>query len=351
MKRLVCRSDSCGAGSPAGKPAFKPAFFLITLLLSACSHPTPHGKLPVRMAVGGQAQLIYLSATLAQELGYYSEERLDVTLQDFPGGAKSLEALLGGGTDVVCGFYDHTIQMAAQGRELRAFVATLRYPGLVAVANSPGIERIEDLKGKVVGVSAPGSSTHMFLNYLLVAHGLRPADVSTPSIGMSSTAVAAITHGKVDAAIMTDPALQIARRQTPALRILADTRTAGGVRGVFGVETYPSVVLYSTTQWLAGHREEAGRLARALNRTVAWMHSHSPEQIRERMPAQFRTDDPAADVDGLRATQGMLSPDGKLSPEAAEAVRRVLSTSLESVRNATFDLSKTYTNEFVSSLQ
>src|SRR5437868_12384535 len=133
----------------------------------------------------------------------------------------------------------------------------------------------------------------MFLNSLLITHGMKPADVSTPSIGMSSTAVAAITRGKVDAAIMTDPALQIARKQAPTIRILADTRTAAGVREVFAVDSYPSVVLYSTAQWLSTHREEAARLARALNSTVSWMRSHSAEEIREKMPAQFRTDDPS----------------------------------------------------------
>jgi NitT/TauT family transport system substrate-binding protein len=85
----------------------------------------------VRIAIGGQAQLIYLPATLVQELGYYKDAGLNVTLLDFPGGAK---ALMGGSTDVVCGFYDHTIQMAAQGKELRAFVAMLRYPGLVLMS-------------------------------------------------------------------------------------------------------------------------------------------------------------------------------------------------------------------------
>ena len=230
----------------------------IFVLLTGCgTRRAAPGPVPIRMAVGGRAQLIYLSATLGHELGYYYDEGLAVTLQDFPGGAKSLEALLGGSTDVVCGFYDHTIQMAAQGRELRAFVEMLRYPGLVAVAAAPGIASIGDLKGKIVGVSAPGSSTHMFLNYLLATHGLKPDDVSTASIGMSATAVAAVTRGKVDAAIMTDPALEIVQKHGATVRILADTRTAEGVRQVFGVDTYPSVVLYSTAQWSAGHRGAA----------------------------------------------------------------------------------------------
>src|SRR5271154_1244271 len=239
------------------------------------------------MAIGGQAQLIYLPATLAQELGFYKDAGLNVTLLDFPGGAKALEALMGGSTDVVCGFYDHTIQMAAQGKDLRAFVAMLRYPGLVLA--SPSVGRIEDLKGKTVGVSAPGSSTHMFLNYLLVMHGMKPDDVSNVSIGMSATAVGAVTHNKVDAAVMTDPALAIVRRQMPGLHILADTRTAEGVRSVFGVESYPSAVLYSKAEWVEKNRETAKKLAGAITRTLSWMRSHTAGEIREKMPASFRT--------------------------------------------------------------
>lgn len=314
----------------------------LLLLMTACgSH-----RDSVRIAIGGQVQLIYLAATMAQELGYYGDEGLNVELQDFPGGQKSLEALLGGSTDVVCGFYDHTIEMAAKGRPLRAFAAILRYPGLVAV--SPKIARIADLKGKIVGVSAAGSSTQMFLNYLLAAHGMKTDDVSVASIGMTATAVGAISHGKVDAAIMTDPALAIVRKQIPDLKILADTRTAEGTRAVFGVDAYPSAVLYSTPAWLDAHRDQARRLARAITRTLAWMRARTPEEIREKMPAAFRTDDAATDIDCLRSMQAMLSSEGKLTLDSAEAVRKVLSASLAEVRSARIDLSQTYTNEFVT---
>ena len=193
---------------------------LIAVSLAGCGgRELAHGPTPVRIAIGGQAQLIYLAATLAQELGFYDDERLAVTLQDFPGGQKSLEALLGGSTDVVCGFYDHTIVMATEHRDLRAFVAMLRYPGLVAVAANPSVHQIEDLKGKIVGVSSAGSSTHFFLNYLLAKHGMKPEDVSAASIGMSATAVAAMTHGKVDAAINANAIIQITLL-APSLRLL-----------------------------------------------------------------------------------------------------------------------------------
>jgi sulfonate transport system substrate-binding protein len=315
------------------------------LVLASCSRERPRA-LPVRLAVGGQAQLIYLVATLAQELGYYHDESLDVIIQDFPGGSKSLEALLGGSTDVVCGFYDHTIQMAAQGKSVRAFLSVLRYPGLATIAVSPQISKIEDLKGKIVGVSSAGSSTHMFLNYLLASHGMSLDAVSIASIGMSATAVAAITHSNVDAAIMTDPALGMVREKLPALKILADTRTAAGTREVFGVDEYPSVVFYSTGAWLASHHEEAHRMARAGLRTMQWLRANSASQIRDRLPAQFRTDNQAVDIAGLEALKAMLSTDGKLNLDAAAAVRKVLGVSIENVRNANIDLAMTFTNEF-----
>jgi NitT/TauT family transport system substrate-binding protein len=289
----------------------------------------------VRIAIGGQAQLIYLAATLAEELGYCRDAGVAVSLIDFPGGAKALEAVLGGSADVVCGFYDHTIQMAAQGRDLRAFVAMLRYPGLVLVAASPGINRIEDLKGRTVGVSAAGSSTHLLLNHLLVTHGLKPDDASTASIGMSATAVAAITRGKVDAAIMTDPALAIARKQLPSLRILADTRNRG--RCARRVRSrFISVRRALFNARLAGRAPRIHRsLARAILRTLEWMRSHSAEEIRARMPASFRTDDPEMDLEGLRSLQNMLSPDGRITPESAAAVQQVLRISLDAVRART----------------
>src|SRR5437868_4861724 len=101
-----------------------PISAFIVLLAGCAAHPD--APAPVRIAIGGQVQLIYLAATMAQELGYYKDENLAVELQDFPGGQKSLEALLGGSTDVVCGFYDHTIEMAAKGRPLTSFVTILR---------------------------------------------------------------------------------------------------------------------------------------------------------------------------------------------------------------------------------
>jgi NitT/TauT family transport system substrate-binding protein len=319
----------------------------LVLMLVGCGS-APKTTSTIRLAVGGQAQMIYWPATLAESLGFYKEQGLDVTIQDFPGGSKALESLFGGSADVVCGFYDHTVQMAAQGRELRAFISLLRYPGLVATTTSPAIKTLADLRGKPVGVSAAGSSTHMFLNYLLTEHGLKPEDISVVQIGLGATAVAAAGRNRVEAEIVTDPTVGLLRKQVPSLRILADTRDREGVRQVFGVDAYPASVLYSTSTWLGGHREETTRLVRAVEKTLAWMRSHSPEEIRQRMPAPLRIEDAEVELDGVKSLKNMLSEDGAFTANGAATVQRVLATSMESVRNAKVDLSNTYTNEYLS---
>jgi NitT/TauT family transport system substrate-binding protein len=305
----------------------------------------------VRIAIGGQNQLIYLPTTLARELGYYRDAGLEVELQDMAGGSKALEAMIGGSADVVSGFYDHTIQMAAEGRELVAFVTMLRIPGFV-LARSPAaaatVTRIEDLKGKMIGVTTAGSSSHMILAYLLEQHGVPRDEVSWTPIGTAATAVAAIEHGKVAAGMMADPAFTLVSRRNAGVTVLADFRHVEGVKAALGTSTYPASVLYTSGDWLRAHRETIGKLASAITRTLAWMQSHTAQEIADKTPASFRGDDQTLYVDALKGSMAMYSPDGRMPAEGAEAVRKLLATSMDKVRNTTIDLSKTYTNEFIA---
>src|SRR5579862_4905722 len=124
----------------------------------------------VTIAIGGGACLCYLPTVLAKQLGEYQKAGLDVDLVDLKGGSDALKAVLGGSADVVSGYFDHCVNLAAKKQELKAFVVYDRYPGLVLVvspSHAKEISSVKDLAGKKVGVSAPGSSTDFFLKYLL----------------------------------------------------------------------------------------------------------------------------------------------------------------------------------------
>jgi NitT/TauT family transport system substrate-binding protein len=304
----------------------------------------------VRIAIGGQTQMIYLATTLAETLGFYRDEGLQVELQDFEGGAKALLAAFGGSADVVSGFYDHTIQMAAEGRPLVAFVTMLRYPGMVLVTSPQAAARVTSvsaLAGGVVGVTTPGSSSHMFTSFLLGRNGVAEDKVSITSIGGGGTALAAVERGRVDAGWMADPTFSAVQRRNPGVRVLADLRDERGTQETFGTATYPAAVLYAQASWLDANRDTAARLARAIVRTLAWIQAHSEEEIAAQTPAALRGDDVSLYVAALRSSRAMFSTDGVMPADGAAAVRDVLARSNAKVRAATVDLTKTYTNEFV----
>ena len=323
---------------------------VVATLVCACGARVESGTIKVRLAVGGQSQMVYLPTTLTQELGFYNEEALDVELQDHAGGAKALQALVGGSADVVSGFYDHTIQMAAEGRELVAFVTMLRFPGLVLVTSPQAaatVTTIADLKGRIAGVTTAGSSSQMLLTYMLQRHGVPVDSVSISAIGSAATAIAAVERGKVDAGMVAEPAFTLITTRNPSVRVLADLRTAAGVKESIGVSAYPASVLYAPRGWVEANRSTVQRLARAITRTLRWMHAHTPEEIASRAPKAFRGEDQALYVEAIRNSMPMFSADGVMDAEGAQAVRTVLEGSMEKVRGARIDLSNTYTNEFI----
>src|SRR5580658_6562297 len=91
----------------------------------------------VTIAVGGGGCLCYLPTVLAIQLGEFERAGVAVELVDLKGGSDALRAVLGGSADVVSGYFDHCINLAAKKQELTAFVVYDRYPGEVLVV-SPG---------------------------------------------------------------------------------------------------------------------------------------------------------------------------------------------------------------------
>ncbi|MDA9437991.1 ABC transporter substrate-binding protein [Bradyrhizobium sp. CCBAU 51745] len=303
----------------------------------------------VTVAVGGGACLCYLPTVLAKQLGEYEKAGLNVDLVDLKGGSDALKAVLGGSADVVSGYFDHCVNLAAKKQELQAFVVYDRYPGLVLVvapSHTADIKSIKDLAGKKVGVSAPGSSTDFFLKYLLKKNGLDPAGTAVIGVGLGATAVAAMEQGQIDAAVMLDPSVTVLKGSHPDLRILSDTRTQKDTLETFGGE-YPGGALYSTVAWVAGHEKEVQALTNAMLSTLAWIHSHSPEEIMAKMPEEMVGKNKDLYLAALKNTIPMFSETGKMDPKGADAVLAVFSVGSPEVANAKIDVNKTFTNKFV----
>jgi NitT/TauT family transport system substrate-binding protein len=321
------------------------AALLVSLLMSGFAA----AQSKITIAVGGGACLCYLPTVLAKQLGEYDKAGLAVELVDLKGGSDALKAVLGGSADVVSGYFDHCVNLAAKKQELQSFVVYDRYPGLVLVvspSHNAEIKSIKDLAGKKVGVSAPGSSTDFFLKFLLKKNGVDPAGVAVIGVGLGATAVAAMEQGQIDAAVMLDPAVTVLQGSHPDLQILSDTRTQKDNQAVFGGD-YPGGALYSTTAWVAAHEKETQALTNAIVNTLKWIHSHSPEDIMAKMPAEMVGKDKALYLAALKNTIPMYSETGLMDPKGAAAVLAVFSESSPEVAKANIDVSKTYTNKYV----
>lgn len=322
------------------------AAVLVTLVLTS---GLAFAQSKVTIAVGGGGCLCYLPTILAKQLGEFEKAGVSVEVVDFKGGSESLKAVIGGSADVVSGYFDHCVNLAAKGQHLQAFVVYDRYPGLALVVSpkhADEIKSVKDLANKKVGVSAPGSSTDFFLKYLLSKNGVDPNSVGVVGVGLGATAVAAMEQGQIDAAVMLDPSVTILQGRNKGLKILSDTRTQKDTLAVFGGE-YPGGALYTKADWVAGHQKEVQGLTTAIVATLKWIHSHTPEEIMNKMPPEMVGKDKDLYLAALKNTIPMYSETGRMDPKGAAAVLAVFSQSSPDVAKANIDLSKTYTNDFV----
>jgi NitT/TauT family transport system substrate-binding protein len=303
----------------------------------------------VTIAIGGAGCLCYLPTMLAERLGEYRRAGVAVEFVNFKGGSQALTAVIGGSADVVSGYYDHCVNLAARNQQLTAFVVYDRYPGLVlgvSPRHTNEISTVKDLAGRKVGVSAPGSSTDFFLKFLLARNGVDPNAVAVIGIGLDAAAVVAMERGTVYAAVMVDPTPTLLKSRFHSLKILSDVRSQADTLAVFDGE-YPGGALYARGDWIARHEKETQALTDAILATLKWIHSHTPEEIMAKMPDELVGADKALYLAALENSIPMYSTTGRMDPKGAQAVLAVFSQSSPDVARAKLDLSKTYTNRFV----
>lgn len=98
--------------------------------------------------------------------------------------------------------------------------------------------------------------------------------------------------------------------------------------------------------WVDGHKPAVQKLANAFVKTLKWMSSHSPEEIAAKMPADYAQGGKGLYAQSIKATLPMFTKDGVMPANGPETVEKVLKAFNPNLKNATVDLSKTYTTEF-----
>ena len=317
------------------------------LTAPALAADTPE-KPKLELGVGGKPLLYYLPLTVAERKGFFKDEGLDVTINDFGGGAKSLQALIGGSVDAVTGAYEHTIRMQDKGQDIVAVLELGRFPGIVigvAKDKADQVKTAADLKGLKLGVTAPGSSTHLTALYLLAKAGVPAASVPIVGVGGGASAVAAVEHGSVDAVSHLDPVISKLEADGQ-LKILVDTRTEEGTKALYGT-TNPAAVLYLKADFIKANPKTTQALTNALYRALKWIETASPEDIAAAVPEDYWLGDKALYLKSVAANKATYSRTGIIAEDAQKGMLEFLKVVEPSFKDAKIDLAKTFDPTFV----
>lgn len=327
---------------------------LAALALSTVLGAAPHAALAqnaekpkLTLGVGGKQLLYYLPLTVAEKKGYFKEQGLDVEINDFGGGAKSLQALVGGSVDVVTGAYEHTIRMQAKGQDIRAVIELGRFPAITIAVRKDLADKVKsaaDFKGLKIGVTAPGSSTALTAQYAMVKAGLKATDAPIIGVGAGASAVAAIKQKQVDVISHLDPVTSKLEADGDIVSLI-DTRTEAGTKGLFGGSN-PAAVLYLKNDFAEKNPVTTQKLVNALMKSLKWLETAKPEDVAALVPEEYLLGDRPLYLQAVKNSQESYSRTGISTPDAMKSMYDSLKLLDPELTNSNVDLTKTFIDSF-----
>lgn len=309
-------------------------------------------KTKLTLGVGGKPLLYYLPLTIAEQKGYFKAEGLEVEINDFGGGAKSLQALVGGSVDAVTGAYEHTIRMQQKGQDIRAVIELGRFPGIVLAVKKEHQGKVKtaaDLKGMKIGVTAPGSSTNFFVNYLIAKSGGNYKDSAFIGVGAGAGAVAAMQKGEIDAISNLDPVISKLELDKTVF-ILADSRTEAGTKAIFGGSN-PAAVLYLKNEFIEKNPQTTQALVNAFHKALTWLSTAKPEDVAATVPEAYYLGDKPLYIQAVKNSMETYSRTGLISADGMKSGFNMLAQFDEALATSNVDLNKTFVDKFVKAVK
>jgi NitT/TauT family transport system substrate-binding protein len=298
--------------------------------------------------VGGLSKQIYLPNMLAQQLGYFSQQGLDVTLIDEASGQSSENEVLAGQVEGGSGSYDHTIALQAAGKNMETVLQMDIAPGealMVSAKEASKIQTVKDLKGKNMGVTELGSGTQTLSIALLHQVGIPQDQAHFIPVGAGDTFIAAMQQGRIDVGMTTEPT--ISRLVSSGVgKVLVDLRTPESTQAALG-GPYPFIGLFMQNDYVNAHKDVVQKLVNAYVQALKWIHTHSATEIADKMPPDYYAGSKDLYIQALQTQMSIFSPDGKMPDGGPQAVLNIANETNPAVQGKTINLGLTYTNEFV----
>ena len=207
---------------------------------------------------------------VAEERGFFKKHGLEVEAIFIGGGAaRSVNALLAGDIQFATAGGGPVISSMLKGVDV-VMIAALNNKGVHRLLVRPDIETPDALKGKRIGITAFGTSSHSVLTILLNHWSMRQEDLNVLQIGSSPTMLISLQKKVIDGAVLTDPSYFVA--EDSGFRVLADLAKMN--------IHYLQSMLVSTRGYLRVNRDQANRVMRAYVEGIAYFKRNKKESIR-----------------------------------------------------------------------
>ncbi|OIQ60862.1 putative aliphatic sulfonates-binding protein precursor [Moorella thermoacetica] len=252
---------------------------LVTLVLAGCSSKTGNtgadsasAKLKTVKIANYSGAVCFAPLYAAVEKGFFTQEGLNVELvrTDFEG---TKEGLATGKIDATLGLFHKWVKPIEQGMDIK-FTAGLHTGCIQVVAgNNSGITRVEDLRGKRVGVDAIGAGPMNLLAVALSRAGIDWKNEVTWKAFPPDQLETAMDKGEIDVVAVTDPYAQFIIDKNKGRLILSQAETEPYARD------YCCFVAVSG-KLIAKDKETAAALTRALMKASMWVNENREEAAR-----------------------------------------------------------------------
>ena len=303
----------------------------------------------VTVAMTARNSLYHLPLLLADRLGYFRQQGVQVSLIAHESGAAGAARMHQGRADILAGAFEHVLESQRKGHPLQAFVQMSDTPMLsLGVANAKvAASQWQDLRGARIGVSALDSGTHWMASLWLLRHGVALQDVRFVEVGTSASALGALWEGQVDALCNPDPVMHWLE-QRGEIRLVAEARSAAGTHQLAG-GALPGSCLMAREEFLQRHPHVASVLAQGVVQALRWLQTAGATDLFKTVPVAPWISDRAVYLGALDKLRDAFARNGLFQEDAVSNAWRLharVSTQPPMSRSL---LTKTFTNTFVRS--
>jgi ABC-type nitrate/sulfonate/bicarbonate transport system substrate-binding protein len=281
-------------------------FVFVLFLFPAAALPAL-AQAPVRInwtAVTGAQSGMFM----AQQEGFFKKHGLDVELIHIPSSSRGIQAILAG--EIAFSFMDgaNAAQANLKGANL-ALVAGATNRQVFSLMAKPEFKRITDLRGKKIGITRIGSSTHTSALFALGSAGLRTNDYQLLPLLEVPNIYTALAAGQIDAGVMSPPTN--ARAKKSGFLELMNVAKEG--------PEFVSVAVGTSRSYIKANEDIARRVVRAYAEGVQVFKTNKAAALRM-FQKQLKVSDPEIQEDTYSQFRDYLEYPPYVSRKGMEAV-------------------------------